>query len=129
MSPIQGHGSPPPPVCIGAAELYVYYRVRPGCEARAAQALCSMHVQLLTQEPNLHARWLRRCDTAPDGDVASSTPETWMEIYMCPDGESESAATSGITPALRDRIELLASAWADCLASPRQWELFEPCVW
>lgn len=98
-------------------ELYVYYRAA-ALNADALQvAVSAMHDHLRQSYPGLHARLLRRTDTAAGVD-------TWMETYTRPQGLN----TGGVTDAMCAHIEQEAAASHHLRAGPRHTELFEPCA-
>jgi hypothetical protein len=95
----------------GVHELYVYYRVVHADVARARQLVESFQQRLMSEQPALSARVLRRTDAAAANDV------TLMEVYR---------AESAIDDALEQRIETAAAALAPLLIGVRHVERFTP---
>lgn len=61
------------------AELYLYYRMRPGPDLAArVEVMLSLQASQCERCPGLQARLLRRTDASREGQ------ETWMEHYRWP---------------------------------------------
>jgi hypothetical protein len=94
-------------------ELFVYYRVRPGHEARALAIVDGFQDRLRQQTPGLLARLLCRSEV-------SAVQQTWMEIYATdPQQDAE-----GITAELQQTIEEAAGPLAPCIEGLRHTEAF-----
>ena len=89
-------------------QLFIYWRVVPGRQAAAQQAVQAMQAELRTSHPGLEARLFTR--------EAGAEP-TLMETYAL--------APQGIDPALQARIEQRARALAALAAGARHVEVFE----
>lgn len=98
-------------------ELYVYYRAPAHQADRVQAAVTAMQDRLRLDVPGLQARLLRRTDLATGQD-------TWMETYAL----LPSATGDGVSPALGEHIEQLASSWQHLCRGPRHSEAFEPCA-
>jgi hypothetical protein len=94
---------------VASAELYLYWRVRPGAFDAACAALRSWQAGLLARHPTLSTRVLQRSD---------ERGITLMEIY---------AATGGLGDALRaEIIDGGATVVAPHAAGERKVETFDP---
>ncbi len=97
-------------------ELFVYYRIRPGAEQAAHEAVMAMQLRLRGSHSGLEARLLKRFDAAPTG-------ETWMETYAVRAGGIDIAPT--IDDAFEADLVIHAVALEPFIDGGRHMERFE----
>lgn len=89
-------------------ELYVYYRV-PAAAAEQAQAeMAAVHATLLKTCPDLHSRWLQRCENRDE-------MLTWMEVHH---------QAGGLDAATVTHLCAILSPWPSARVGPRHVEVF-----
>lgn len=98
-------------------ELYIYYRVPVRLAAALLEQVTRMQDDLGSHHPGLKSRLLRRADAlSPATSGAALAEETWMEIYMHPQG-IDAALQAAIEAAAREQLTLPGA---------RHIEVFEP---
>jgi endonuclease V-like protein UPF0215 family len=89
-------------------ELYVYYRLPAAAAVQAQAEMAAVHETLLKTYPNLHSRWLQRCENRDE-------MRTWMEIHH---------QAGGLDAATMSHVCEILSPWPSARAGPRHVEVF-----
>lgn len=102
-------------VASSSRELFIYYRVRVGADARAAAIVTEWQRQLMARVPGLQARLLRK-------DEPESVLPTWMETYAI--DVRRGGADKGIDQTLEIEISRAVAELVDCIDGARHVEAF-----